>query len=61
MTALLALCAAVALLLAGVGISGLMPYSVERRTYEIGIRMALGARAPTVLAMVIRELECRDG
>ena len=44
-----------ALLIAGIGLFGLMAYNVTRRTRELGIRLALGAQRGAVLRMILRE------
>jgi predicted permease len=47
--------AAIALLVAGFGLFGLMSYAVNLRTHEIGIRMALGSRRSGILGLILRE------
>ena len=46
--------AAIAIVLAGIGIHGLLSFAVSQRTQEIGVRMALGAQSSDILRMVVR-------
>lgn len=55
LAALLVVFAVIAVTLAGVGLYGVLGFTVARRTKEIGVRVALGARGRTVLGLVVRE------
>jgi putative ABC transport system permease protein len=52
---LLGVFAGVALVMAAVGIYGVMSYSISRRTHEIGIRVSLGASRSEILVLVLRQ------
>jgi len=55
MAKIMAVLAGVALVLAVVGVYGVMAYTVSRRVQEVGIRMALGADSGTVLALILKQ------
>jgi putative ABC transport system permease protein len=56
---LIAAIAILGIFLAGVGLYGLVAYSVSRRTHEIGVRVAMGAERTDVLALIFREAVSR--
>src|SRR4029077_10787102 len=54
-TTVLGIFALAAIVLASIGLYGLMAYSVEQRTLEFGIRLALGADGATIRKMIVRQ------
>jgi putative ABC transport system permease protein len=61
MALLMGVCGAIGLALALVGIYSVMSYAISQRTYEFGIRMALGARAPDVLRITLSQAGALTG
>ncbi len=55
MSAMLAIFAAIAVVIAGIGLYAVIAYGVERRRHEFGIRVALGARAADIVRLVARQ------
>jgi len=60
-TQLLTLFGLFALLLASIGLYGVTSYAVTRRTSEIGVRVAVGARSPQIIWMILRQVAILAG